>query len=73
MNYVAKRNKQLLLNYLNKAIKLDKASVLYFDKNKESNKIAVAKEEGLIEGLEKGKAEGLAEGEYKKAMLCDSS
>ena len=33
-----------------------------FIKNKDSNKIAVAKEEGLAEGLEKGKAEGLAEG-----------
>ena len=50
MIYVAKQNKQLLWNYLNKAIKLDKASALYFDKNKDSNKIAVAKEEGLAEG-----------------------
>ena len=31
---------------MKKAIKLDKASALYFDKNKDSNKIAVAKEEG---------------------------
>ena len=44
----------MLLNYLKKAIKFDKFSALYFDQNKDSNKIAVAKEEGLAEGLEKG-------------------